>query len=51
MNAGLDWFFGFVSSFVQQCNFPIVSGVRFFDVMIVITLLAIVVRNFVHIAR
>lgn len=51
INQGFSWLWSFYSSFVQSCNFQILQGVRFFDVLIVMVLLGIVVRNFVHQAR
>lgn len=51
MSAGLNWFYSFVQAMVSNLNFPIVNGVGLLDVLISLTLLGIIIRNFVHSAR
>lgn len=51
MSTGINWFFDFFQAMAQRLNFPIVAGVGLIDTLIVITLLGIIIRNFVHIAR
>lgn len=51
MSDGINWFFSFISNCVSNLNFSVVTGVGLLDLLIAVTLLGIIIRNFVHIAR
>lgn len=51
MQQGMNWFFSFIANFFQDANFTIVGSVHLLDLLIVLALFGILVRNFIHIAR
>lgn len=52
MDAAFSWFFSFMTGFFSgDGNFTIVSGVGLLDLLLVLFLIGILVRNFLHTAR
>lgn len=51
MQDGMNWFFSFIANFFHNANFTIVGSVHLLDLLVVLTLFGILVRNFVHSAR
>lgn len=56
MSAAFNWFWYVIEQAVQNLNFTIplfggLADVGFLDMIVVLFLLGIVIRNFVHIAR